>query len=154
MELLFKIEKSIYNMYQTLNRLPSLAELEKELHIDIDKIKHMMNYIFPVLSLDNAVSPDGELSLHDMISSKDFQPEEMVFNQQLRDYELKILKSLVSREAEVLKYRYGFYNDENLTLKKVAKMFKVSPEAIRQIELKALKRIRLNHQDLADYLVN
>lgn len=154
MELLFKIEKTIYNLYQKFHRLPNVNELGLELHIKEKKIKDMLEFIFPVLSLDSPIASNNDLSLKDVISSREFQPEEIVFNHQLIEYELKILGSLVKREAEVLKYRYGFYDGKNFTLKAVAKIFDISQEAIRQIELRAIARIRLNYQDLKDYLVN
>ena len=154
MELLFKIEKTIYQMYQKLNRMPNLNELEKELHFNINKIKYLMNYIFPVLSLDNAISPNSEISLMDRVKSIEYQPEEEVFNHELIEYELKILKSLVKKESEVLKYRYGFHDGRKHTLKKVGKKLGLSSEGVRQIELKALNRIKSDHSDLKDYLIH
>jgi len=154
-ELLFKLEKSIYNLFHKLDRVPNVEELVKDLGVRAEKIKEIMNYSSPVLSLDSNIGgQDSDMSLMDIISSKDFQPDEIIFNQYLLEYELNILRKLVKRDADIIKYRYGFYNGKCLTLKDVAKIFGISPEAIRQIEIKTLKKIKINHKDLRDYLVN
>lgn len=153
-ELLFKVERAICDLFKTLNRLPNIEDLESELHVKAKKIKEVLEYVFPVLSLDSTIKSDSSLCLMDMVRSDQYQPEDMVFRQNLYEHELNILNSLVKREAEVLKYRYGFYNGKKLSLKAVAKIFDVSAEAIRQTELRALNRIRIRHKELKDYLVN
>lgn len=153
-ELLFKVEKTICILFKKLNRLPNVREIEMDLGISSDKIKEVLEYIFPVLSLDSIIKPDSDISLMDMIGSNEYRPDHIVFRNDLYEYELKILNSLVKKEAEVLKYRYGFYDGKKLSLKAVAKIFGVSPEAIRQTELRALNRIRIRFKELKDYLVN
>ncbi|MBU1075865.1 MAG: RNA polymerase sigma factor RpoD/SigA [Spirochaetes bacterium] len=153
-ELLFKMERAICELFKKYSRLPNIDELEDELRVKASTIKDILEYIFPVLSLDCMIKPDSEMSLMDMISSPEYQPEDMVMRNDLYEYELSILSTLVKREAEVLKYRYGFYDGKKLSLKAVAKIFKVSPEAIRQTELRALNRIRIRYRELKDYLVN
>ncbi len=152
--LLPKLENSIYNLHNKLNRLPNIKELECELHVNANKIKDMMIYIIPMLSLDKSIGTNSNLNLIDAISSKEYQPEDIVFNRYLAEYELKILNSLVKREGEILKYRYGFYNGINLTLREVAKIFNITSEGVRLTELRALKRIRANYKDLKDFLIN
>ncbi len=153
-ELLFKLEKSIYSLFQKFDRVPNIGELVKDLGVKAEKIKEIMNYTSPILSLDSAVGPNSDMNLMDIISSRDCQPDELTFNHCLLEYELDILRTLVKRDAEIIKYRYGFYDGKNLTLKDVSKIFGISPEAIRQIELRTLKKIRLNYEDLKDYLIN
>ena len=153
-ELLFKLEKSIYSLFQKFERIPKLDELVKDLGVRVEKIKEIMKYTSPILSLDSAIGPNNDMSLMDIISSRDIQPDELVFNSYLLEYELNILETLIKRDAEIIKYRYGFYDGKNLTLKEASKLFGISPEAIRQIELRTLKKIRLNHRDLKDYLIN
>ncbi len=153
-ELLFKVERAMCHLFKKLNRLPNINELEFELKVKSQKIKEILEYILPVLSLDCVVKHDSEISLMDMVVSTQYQPEDMVFRHNLYEYELNILNTLIKKEAEVIKYRYGFYDGERLSLKAVAKIFKVSPEAIRQTELRALKRIRIRYKELRDYLVN
>ncbi len=153
-ELLFRMEHSIYSLFQRHDRVPNIKELVKELGVKAEKIKDVIEYTSPILSLDSSIGPDSDLSLMDMISSKDYQPDEMVFNHYLLEYELRVLNSLVKRDAEIIKYRYGFYDGRSMTLKEVAKVFDISPEAIRQIELRTLEKIKLNHGDLRDYFIN
>jgi len=153
-ELLYKMEHSIYSLFKKQNKVPSIGELEQELGVKAGKIKDIIDFTLPVISLDSPVGPESDMSLMELISSKEYQPDEMVFNRQLLEYELKILESLVRRDAEIIKYRYGFYEGKSLTLKEVAKIFNISPEAIRQIELKVLKKMRTGHKDLRDYFIN
>ena len=153
-ELLFKLEKSIYSLFQKFDRIPKIEELVKDLGVRVEKVKDIMKYTSPILSLDSNIGPNNDMSLMDIISSRDYQPDELVFNHHLLEYELNILKTLIKRDAEIIKYRYGFYDGKNLTLKEASKLFGISPEAIRQIELRTLKKIRINHRDLKDYLIN
>jgi len=153
-EMLYRIERGIYTFFQKNNRLPDLHELEKEVGIKTEKLKEIITYLSPVSSLNSTYGPNNDMSLLDVVSSKKYQPEEMVFSKDLLEYELEILNSLVERDAQILKYRYGFINGESLTLKDLGKIFGISPEAVRQIELKALKKIKINYKDLREYLIN
>ena len=153
-ELLFRMEHSIYSLFRKYDRVPKIKELVRELGVKAEKIKEIMAYTSPVLSLDSSFGPNSDVSLMEMISSTEYQPDEIAFNHHLLERELNILKTLIKRDAEIIKHRYGFYDGKSLTLKKVAKIFKISPEAIRQIELRTLKKIRINHRDLRDYMIN
>jgi RNA polymerase primary sigma factor len=154
MQLLYRIERSIYKLFERFRRLPDIRELEQELNVKSKEIKDMLNYITPILSLDTPLNSENNQNLMDTIGSRDYHPEEIVFNHYLFDYELKIMKSLVKRDAEILKYRYGFHNGRYLTLKNVAKIFNITPEAVRQIEIKAFRKIRMQHKDLRNFLSN
>jgi RNA polymerase primary sigma factor len=154
LELLHRIERTIYEMVERLSRLPNIEELEEELRVKSKEIKDVLNYITPLLSLDSTVDSENGLKLMDIIGSEDYHPEKAAFKHQLAEYEQEILSSLIKRDAKILKYRYGFYNGQCMTLKNVAKIFKITPEAVRQIELKALRKIRMRHKDLKSFIIN
>lgn len=151
--LLFRMERTIFEIIKKFNRTPDVRELEQELNVKGAKIKDMLDYVAPVLSLDSLTDSSQELNLMDNINSGYYQPEEIMFHNNLVEYESMILNSLIKRDAEILRYRYGFYNGKNLTLKNLAKIFNITSEAVRQIELKVLKKIRLQYKDLKSYLV-
>ncbi len=153
-ELLHRIERTAYRMVEDLGRVPNMEELEKELRVGSKRIIDIIDFMAPVLSLDSIIHTENNVSLMDITGSTDYDPEVIVFNHHLIEYELNILNSLIKRDAEILKYRYGFNNGMYLTLKKVAKIFNITPEAVRQIELKAFRKIRLRHKGLKSYIVN
>lgn len=153
-ELLTKVRCAINELSKKLNREPNLEEIENELQLKNGKIKDVINYIHPVLSLDTTIGMDSDLVLIDLLKSKDCRPEDMVIENDLHEYADKIMGCLVEREAQILKYRYGLNNCKKLTLKKIGKMIGVSAETVRQIELKALEKVRKNFKELREYITN
>lgn len=153
-ELILKIERTINDLYKKQNRMPCLAEIEEELGINVNKIKSIMAYIYPILSLETNIGMDSELVLMDLLSCNNYNPENLTFNKDLIEYEGKVLGSLLKNEAKVLSYVFGLNNCQRLTLREIAKKIGLSAEAVRQIKLKALDKIRKEYTELRDYLTN
>lgn len=144
--------KSVWNtLYQENKRVPNLDELSKALKMDVTEIERLLNIGNAVVSFDGSVNND-ECNLINLIEDNTFAPDEMVINQRMRDETRNILDSLVSKERTVLECRYGFASDEKHTLKKMGDLFGISAETVRQIEMKALKKIRDRYSHMKDYL--
>lgn len=142
-ETLNKINK-IKNQYlQEHGREPSHAELAKELNIDEKKIKNILKISKEPVSLETPVGEDEDATIKDFIESEnDLSPSEQVTSSDLKDRVREILKTLTPREEKVIKMRFGIDVASEHTLEEVGKDFSVTRERIRQIEVKALKKLR------------
>ncbi len=134
---------------QKLNREPTMEELSKELDMEIEKIEHIMKIKQDITSLDATIGKDGDEDsvLGDFIEDKDVDsPEESTTYQLLKEHIKEILGTLSEREQKILKMRFGIDTGKSHTLEEVGLEFDVTRERIRQIEAKALVKLR-KHKD-------
>ena len=155
-ETINKLLRTQRRMTQEMNREPTLQELAKELEIDVDKVEHIMKIKQDISSLDASVRDDEEDSvLGDFIEDEDtVTPEESATGQLLKEHVKDMLGALTEREQKILKLRFGLEDGKNHTLEEVGQEFMVTRERIRQIEAKALAKLR-KHRDakkLHDYI--
>ncbi len=142
-ETLNKINKIKRTFIQEHGREPSYAELAKELNIDEKKIKNIIKISKEPISLETPVGDSEDASIKDFIESDtDFSPSDTVANNDLKERVREVLKSLTPREEKVLKMRFGIDVASEHTLEEVGKDFSVTRERIRQIEVKALRKLR------------
>ncbi|MCB9823084.1 RNA polymerase sigma factor RpoD [Candidatus Nomurabacteria bacterium] len=156
-ETINKLLRTQRRMTQELNREPTIDELAKELEMEPDKIEYVMKIKQDVNSLDAAVRDDEEDSvLGDFIEDEDTKsPDETATEQLLKEQVQGILESALSeRELKIVRMRFGLEDGKNHTLEEVGHEFAVTRERIRQIEAKALAKLR-KHKDakkLYEYL--
>lgn len=155
-ETINKLLRTHRRMTQELNREPTNEELAKELEIEVDKVEHIMKIKQDISSLDAAVRDDEEDSvLGDFIEDEDTpSPEESATNQLLKEHVNEMLGYLSPREQKILRMRFGLEDGKTHTLEEVGQEFGVTRERIRQIEAKALAKLR-KHRDaskIANYL--
>ena len=156
-ETINKLLRTQRRMTQELNREPTIDELAKELEMEPEKIEYVMKIKQDVNSLDAAVRDDEEDSvLGDFIEDEDTKsPDEAATEQLLKEQVQGILESALSeRELKIIKMRFGLEDGKNHTLEEVGHEFAVTRERIRQIEAKALAKLR-KHKDakkLYEYL--
>lgn len=156
-ETINKLLRTQRRMTQELNREPSIDELAKEMEMEPEKIEYVMKIKQDVNSLDAAVRDDEEDSvLGDFIEDEDTKsPDESATEQLLKEQVEQILASALSeRELKIIKMRFGLEDGKNHTLEEVGHEFSVTRERIRQIEAKALAKLR-KHKDakkLYEYL--
>lgn len=156
-ETINKLLRTQRRMTQELNREPTIEELAKEMEMEPDKIEYVMKIKQDVNSLDAAVRDDEEDSvLGDFIEDEDTKsPDESATEQLLKEQVQGILESALSeRELKIIKMRFGLEDGKNHTLEEVGHEFAVTRERIRQIEAKALAKLR-KHKDakkLYEYL--
>lgn len=142
-ETLNKINKIKHTFLQSHGREPSYAELAKELNLDEKKIKNIIKISKEPVSLETPVGDGEDASIKDFIESEnDFSPAESVASNDLKDRVREVLKTLTPREEKVLKMRFGIDVASEHTLEEVGKDFSVTRERIRQIEVKALRKLR------------
>ena len=142
-ETLNKINKIKRTFIQEHGREPTNLELSKELNIDEKKIKNIIKISKEPISLETPVGDSEDAFIKDFIESEnDFSPADSVANSDLKERVREVLKTLTPREEKVLKMRFGIDVASEHTLEEVGKDFAVTRERIRQIEVKALRKLR------------
>ena len=157
-ETINKLLRTQRRMTQELNREPTIEELAKELEMEPEKVEYVMKIKQDITSLDAGVGRDGDEEdsvLRDFIEDEDSAtPEESAASQLLKEQVQAILSTLSDREQKIIKMRFGLENGKSHTLEEVGQEFAVTRERIRQIEAKALAKLR-KHKDskkLHDYI--
>lgn len=142
-ETLNKINKIKRTFLQEHGREPSNTELAKELNIDEKKIKNIIKISKEPISLEAPVGDSDDAFIKDFIENEnEFTPVDTVASNDLKDRVRKVLKTLTPREEKVLKMRFGIDVASEHTLEEVGKDFGVTRERVRQIEVKALRKLR------------
>lgn len=142
-ETLNKINKIKHTFLQEHGREATFAELAKELNMDEKKIKNVVTISKEPVSLETPVGDGEDTMIKDFIESDtDYSPAENVVSNDLKERVREVLKSLAPREEKVLKMRFGIDVASEHTLEEVGKDFSVTRERIRQIEVKALRKLR------------
>jgi RNA polymerase primary sigma factor len=155
-ETINKLLRTQRRLTQELNREPSNEEIAEAMELDVDKVEHIMKIKQDIASLDASIRDDEEESvLSDFIEDEDtISPEESATNQLLKEQVKGMLGALTEREQKILKLRFGLEDGRQHTLEEVGQEFSVTRERIRQIEAKALAKLR-KHKDakkLHDYI--
>lgn len=157
-ETINKLLRTQRRMTQELNREPTIEELAKELEMEPEKVEYVMKIKQDITSLDAGVGRDNDeedSQLKDFIEDEDgITPEESAASQLLKEQVQSILSTLSDREQKIIKMRFGLENGKSHTLEEVGQEFAVTRERIRQIEAKALAKLR-KHKDskkLHEYL--
>ncbi|HEV2403449.1 MAG TPA: RNA polymerase sigma factor RpoD [Candidatus Saccharimonadales bacterium] len=155
-ETINKLLRTQRRLTQELNREPTNEEIAAAMELDVDKVEHIMKIKQDISSLDASIRDDEEESvLADFIEDEDtISPEESATNQLLKEQVKGMLGALTEREQKILKLRFGLEDGKQHTLEEVGQEFSVTRERIRQIEAKALAKLR-KHKDakkLHDYI--
>ncbi len=155
-ETINKLLRTQRRLTQDLNREPTNEEIAEAMELDVEKVEHIMKIKQDISSLDASVRDDEEDSvLGDFIEDEDtVTPEESATGQLLKEQVKGLLGSLSEREQKILRLRFGLEDGKNHTLEEVGQEFSVTRERIRQIEAKALTKLK-KHKDskkLMDYL--
>ncbi|MBR3164509.1 RNA polymerase sigma factor RpoD [Candidatus Saccharibacteria bacterium] len=157
-ETINKVLRTQRRLTQELNREPSTEEIAKAMGMDVEKIEYVMKIKQDIASLDASVGHDSEdedSSLGDFIEDEDrVSPEDSAATQLLKEQIASILSTLTDREQKIIKMRFGIGGGKSHTLEEVGAEFSVTRERIRQIEAKALAKLRKNKntKKLHEYL--
>jgi len=154
-ETINKLIRTQRRLTQELGREPLPEEIAAEMEIDVDKVNHIIKISQDTTSLDATVGEDEDSSLGDFIQDEDsVSPEEAATYELLKEHIDETLSLLTPREQKILRMRFGLETGRAHTLEEVGQEFGVTRERIRQIEAKALAKLR-KHKDakkLRDYL--
>ena len=138
-----------------LNREPSEEELAKKMNMSVDKIREIYKISQEPVSLETPIGEEDDSHLGDFIKDeRNVSPEEYATNELLKDEISEVLQTLTEREEKVIRLRFGLEDGKSRTLEEVGQMFGVTRERIRQIEAKALRKLRhpSRSRKLKDYM--
>jgi len=142
LELRSQFFKAFYSLLKELGREPTPIEISEKTGLPMDKILAILEASREPISLETPVG-DDDSTLGDFLENKESaSPYESVKNQELSDRIKSILMTLSPREEKIIRLRFGIGEDAEYTLEEIGKRFNVSRERIRQIEKKALNRLR------------
>jgi RNA polymerase primary sigma factor len=150
-----KVVRESRQLMQKLGREPTDEEVAAQLGWEIDRVKAVKNVAREPVSLDTPIGEDEDSLLQDFIEDKEVENPAVKTDYNLLQEQLRmVLATLPKREQEVLRMRFGLDEGYSLTLEEVGLYFNVTRERIRQIEAKALKKLRQfkRSQKLRDYI--
>jgi RNA polymerase primary sigma factor len=154
-ELISKLTKVARRYRQEYGRDPTLEEYTRSLHISMDKVKNVLKIMQEPVSLATPIGEDEDSYLEDFIEDKSGQAPSHSATSFLRRGEVeKVLSTLTDREAKIIKLRFGIDSGYPRTLEEVGRIFRVTRERVRQIEAKAIRKLRhpSRSKSLRDYL--
>lgn len=142
-ELLSKVKKATAELTQKLGRTPSDKEIAAHMDIELDKVQTVMDLAQATTSLDTPVDDEGETCMGDLIADHGAEnPMANIIREANSQIIAAVFDTLGSREAEILKMRFGIDADKAMTLEEVGQHYGLSKERIRQIENKAIRKLR------------
>jgi RNA polymerase primary sigma factor len=142
-ETINKLNRIARQMQQEMGREPTPEELSVKMDLPEDKIRKVLKIAKEPISMETPIGDDEDSHLGDFIEDGNMSsPIESATNENLREVTRKILDSLTERESKVLRMRFGIDMNTDHTLEEVGKQFDVTRERIRQIEAKALRKLR------------
>jgi RNA polymerase primary sigma factor len=154
-ETINKLIRTQRRLVQELGREPLPEEIAAEMEMDVDKVNHIIKIKQDIVSLEAPVGEEDDSRLGDFIPDEDnATPEEMATHQLLKEQVNGVLALLTPREQKILRMRFGLEDGRSHTLEEVGQEFGVTRERIRQIEAKALTKLRKHRESkkLRDYL--
>ena len=154
-ETINKLIRTSRNLLQQLGREPSPEEIAKEMEIPVEKVVEIQKIAQDPVSLETPIGEEEDSHLGDFIQDEDSPaPHDAASYTLLKEQLEEVMNTLTPREAKVLKLRFGLEDGKSRTLEEVGKEFNVTRERIRQIEAKALRKLRhpSRSKKLRDYM--
>ncbi|MBN2508752.1 MAG: sigma-70 family RNA polymerase sigma factor [Spirochaetales bacterium] len=150
-EALKKIQKAYYTLTQSLQRKPSIGEVAKDIHMKEDEVASILSAAGSIASLDSEENFESG-TLMDIYQDESFTPENELLSMSLKEETMKFLEHLMDKEKQILLYRFSFYGGEKYTLKRIGEKLGISPETVRQIEIRAIKKLRQHREEVREYV--
>ena len=156
-ETIHKVSRTARQLLQELGREPNTDEIAEKLGITAEKVREIMKIAQDPVSLETPIGEEEDSHLGDFVEDNDSPaPSDSASYSLLREQLCNILHTLTPREEQVIKLRFGLVDGRQRTLEEVGKQFQITRERIRQIEAKALRKLRhpSRSKTLKDYLAN
>ena len=154
-ETINKLVRTSRHLLQQLGREPTIEEIAAEMEMPVERVKEIKKVAQEPVSLETPIGEEEDSHLGDFIEDEDSpSPSELAAYTLLREQLEEIIQTLTPREAKVLRLRFGLEDGKARTLEEVGKEFQVTRERIRQIEAKALRKLRhpSRSKKLKDYM--
>jgi RNA polymerase primary sigma factor len=150
-EVIKRIQDAQITLMQRLSREPSTAEVAKAVKMTESKVAELMSMNGGIASLDAETQADSG-SLIDLFEDYTYSPDREFVKTCVREKTVEFLETLMDKERKILMYRFEFFGGKRYTLKKIGSVMGLSPETVRQIELKALRKLAIEAKELKDYI--
>jgi len=142
-EIVNKLIRVSRQLVQTLGREPTSAEIAQQMDIPEAKVRRVRKIMRTPISLETPIGEEGDSHLGDLIEDRgQVSPADAVINAKLKERTASVLRTLSVREEKILRMRFGIEDGSERTLEEVGRSFDVTRERIRQIEAKALRKLR------------
>ena len=143
MDSIGKIVRTSRRMLTELGREPTPEELAEKLGMPLERVRKTLKIAKEPLSLETPIGEEGESNLGDLIEDKNaILPIDAMIQSNLRETTTRVLASLTAREERIVRMRFGLGMNSDHTLEEVGQQFSVTRERIRQIEAKALRKLK------------
>ena len=149
-ETLRKIQSTYHVLSQTLMRQPGNSDIAKELGITVREVDSIVNLTAGSMPFEQNMGEEDAVSPIDIYEDYTYSPERSLMKQLSLDSTLRILNKLKDREKWIISYRYQLNGCERHTLREIGDKLDISPETVRQIEMRALKKIRRHANELRE----
>src|SRR6266480_4888221 len=138
-----KVTRTSRKMLNEIGREPTPEELAEKLGMPVEKVRKVLKLAREPLSIETPVGDEEDVRLGDLIEDKNaIQPIDAAIQSNLRETTTRVLASLTPREERILRMRFGIGMNKDHTLESVGQQFSVTRERIRQIEAKALRKLK------------
>lgn len=152
-ELASRLKRTAADMYQHLSRCPTNAEIAAEMRISEADVADILSYSASIASLDVEVDTDESVCLRDLIADSTWDPEQVYMKKHTETVIRTVLDGLNETEREIIIQRFNLDHEEKpMTLKAIGKKRGVSAETIRQVEIRALRKLRSNSRKIREEL--
>ena len=150
-EALKKIQKAYYSLTQGLGRKPTVDQVAKEVGMKGSEVSSLLNAATAVASLDSDENFESG-SLLDMCEDYTYDPDGELIKKSMHEDTMRFLEHLMDKERQILLYRFSFYGGKKYTLKSIGEKMGISPETVRQIEMRAIRKLREHAHEVREYL--
>ena len=146
-----RIQRTFNVLSQRLMRTPTVEEVGEEVGLKPEEVTEILNISTAVVSLDSDLNEDSG-TFHDIFEDYSYAPDTELMKRSMREETLRFLERLKDRERQILLYRFAFYGGKKYTLKRISDEMGISPETVRQIEIRALRKLKEQAGELREYV--
>lgn len=148
-----KIQKTYTFLSQKLMRKPSIEEISLDVGLKRRDVIEILNFSNGTVSLDSEINSESG-TLHDVCEDYTYSPDAELLEKSMHQDTMQFLEKLMEKERKILLYRFSFYGGRRYTLKKISNEMGISPETVRQIEIRAIKKLKEHAEPLREYIYN
>lgn len=148
-----KIQKTYTFLSQKLMRKPSIEEISLDAGLKRRDVIEILNFSNGTVSLDSEINSESG-TLHDVCEDYTYSPDAELLEKSMHQDTIQFLEKLMEKERKILLYRFSFYGGRRYTLKKISNEMGISPETVRQIEIRAIKKLKEHAEPLREYIYN
>ncbi|MFQ3547191.1 MAG: RNA polymerase sigma factor RpoD/SigA [Termitinemataceae bacterium] len=147
-----KIQKAYNILSQRFMRTPNIDEIANEVELPVHEVQYIMNISNSMVSLDADMGDEDSTALIDLCEDYTYSPDMEFLRNSVREDTMRFLERLMEREKKILMYRFQFYDGQRYTLKEIGDEMGISPETVRQIEMRAIKKFKEEAAELKEYV--